>query len=199
MHLANYWPEWGIKLIDAVDGGRWQEIQRMLVEEAMPFYKLWIEIEKGYTSGDGYLDKLCMELVGLDFQPLPAADPRRARALSRALPADDAGDRRAAACVAGAGDARQPFMTLGPRATMSGSRSRKVAAGSTRVRRAGSCATSIPMGHKMALRPIAAGTKIHKFGVPIGRATARHRRRRAGARAQSRQRLSRQRRRPFEE
>jgi hypothetical protein len=38
----------------------------MLVDEAMPFYKLWIEIEKGHTSGDGYLDKLCMELVGLD-------------------------------------------------------------------------------------------------------------------------------------
>ena len=32
VHLANYWPEWGIRLIDAVDGGRWQEIQRMLVE-----------------------------------------------------------------------------------------------------------------------------------------------------------------------
>jgi dihydrodipicolinate synthase/N-acetylneuraminate lyase len=66
VHLANYWPEWGIRLIDAVDAGRWQEIQRMLVDEAMPFYKLWVEIEKGYTSGDGYLDKLCMELVGLD-------------------------------------------------------------------------------------------------------------------------------------
>ena len=37
----------------------------MLVEEAMPFYKLWVEIEKNYTSGDGYLDKLCMELIGL--------------------------------------------------------------------------------------------------------------------------------------
>ena len=37
----------------------------MMVEEAMPFYKLWVEIEKGYTSGDGYLDKLCMELIGL--------------------------------------------------------------------------------------------------------------------------------------
>ena len=37
----------------------------MLVKEAMPVYKLWVEIEKTYTSGDGYLDKLCMELVGL--------------------------------------------------------------------------------------------------------------------------------------
>ena len=31
---------------------------------ALPFYALWQEMET-YTSGDGYLDKLCMELVGL--------------------------------------------------------------------------------------------------------------------------------------
>ena len=37
----------------------------MMVEEAMPFYKLWVGIEREYTSGDGYLDKLCMELIGL--------------------------------------------------------------------------------------------------------------------------------------
>jgi hypothetical protein len=36
-----------------------------MVEEAMPFYKLWVRIEKEFTSGDGYLDKLCMELIGL--------------------------------------------------------------------------------------------------------------------------------------
>lgn len=66
VHLANYWPEWGIKLIDNLDAGRHVEVQRALVREAMPFYKLWVEIEKTYTSGDGYLDKLCMELIGLD-------------------------------------------------------------------------------------------------------------------------------------
>ena len=66
VHLANYWPEWGIKLIDNLDAGRHVDVQRALVREAMPFYKLWVEIEKTYTSGDGYLDKLCMELVGLD-------------------------------------------------------------------------------------------------------------------------------------
>jgi len=66
VHLANYWPEWGIKLIDNLDAGRHVEVQRALVREAMPFYKLWVEIEKTYTSGDGYLDKLCMEMVGLD-------------------------------------------------------------------------------------------------------------------------------------
>jgi 4-hydroxy-tetrahydrodipicolinate synthase len=66
VHLCNYWPEWGIKLIDGLDAGHHRDVQQALVREAMPFYKLWVEIEKTYTSGDGYLDKLCMELVGLD-------------------------------------------------------------------------------------------------------------------------------------
>jgi 4-hydroxy-tetrahydrodipicolinate synthase len=65
VHLCNYWPEWGVKLIDEVQRGNYPEIARMMVEEAMPFYKLWTRIEREYTSGDGYLDKLCMELVGL--------------------------------------------------------------------------------------------------------------------------------------
>jgi dihydrodipicolinate synthase/N-acetylneuraminate lyase len=66
VHLCNYWPEWGIRLIDDLEAGRYPEVQRALVGEAMPFYKLWVEIERTFTSGDGYLDKLCMELVGLD-------------------------------------------------------------------------------------------------------------------------------------
>ena len=65
VHNCNFWPEWGMRLIDAVREGDYPEIARMLIEEAMPFYKLWVEIESEFTSGDGYLDKLCMELVGL--------------------------------------------------------------------------------------------------------------------------------------
>ncbi len=66
VHLCNYWPEWGIRLVDNLERGRYRAVQQDLVEQAMPFYKLWTEIEKTYTSGDGYLDKLCMELIGLD-------------------------------------------------------------------------------------------------------------------------------------
>lgn len=44
---------------------RYEEAQQQMMEVVMPFYALWQEIEH-YTSGDGYLDKLCMELVGLD-------------------------------------------------------------------------------------------------------------------------------------
>jgi dihydrodipicolinate synthase/N-acetylneuraminate lyase len=65
VHLCNYWPEWGLKLVEEVRRKNFAEIARMLVEEAMPFYKLWVRIEREFTSGDGYLDKLCMELVGL--------------------------------------------------------------------------------------------------------------------------------------
>ena len=36
-----------------------------MIDKVMPFYKLWTSIESEYTSGDGYLDKLCMELIGL--------------------------------------------------------------------------------------------------------------------------------------
>lgn len=66
VHLCNYWPEWGINLLDRLKARDYAEVQRMMVQEAMPFYHLWVEIEKGFTSGDGYLDKLCMELIGLD-------------------------------------------------------------------------------------------------------------------------------------
>jgi dihydrodipicolinate synthase/N-acetylneuraminate lyase len=65
VHLSNYWPEWGLKLLADLEAGRHAEVQRYLIGEAMPFYKLWTEIEREFTSGDGYLDKLCLELIGL--------------------------------------------------------------------------------------------------------------------------------------
>jgi len=65
VHLCNFWPQWGLKLIQEVKSANYPEIARMMTQEAMPWYKLWVDIENNYTSGDGYLDKLCMELVGL--------------------------------------------------------------------------------------------------------------------------------------
>jgi len=65
VHLCNFWPQWGLKLIQEVRSANYPEIARMMTQEAMPWYKLWVDIENNYTSGDGYLDKLCMELIGL--------------------------------------------------------------------------------------------------------------------------------------
>lgn len=65
VHICNYWPEMGIRILSDLSAGRYEAVQQAMVGSVMPFYHLWTEIESEYTSGDGYLDKLCMELVGL--------------------------------------------------------------------------------------------------------------------------------------
>ena len=64
VHVCNYWPQWGVKLWGLLEAQQYVEAQRELVRVAMPFMALWQEMEQ-QTSGDGYLDKLCMELVGI--------------------------------------------------------------------------------------------------------------------------------------
>ncbi|MCP4386032.1 MAG: dihydrodipicolinate synthase family protein [Hyphomicrobiales bacterium] len=105
VHNCNFWPEWGIRLVDQISAANYAEVARTLVEEAMPFYKLWVDIEQNYTSGDGYLDKLCMELVGLPSSRCrpPTRDVRdlyrtRTLAMLRAI-----GAPRVAVADAGAG------------------------------------------------------------------------------------------------
>ena len=65
IHQGNYWPQFAVGLWQMLERGEYAEAQREMVRVAMPFMTLWTEMET-YTSGDGYLDKLCMELVGLD-------------------------------------------------------------------------------------------------------------------------------------
>ena len=65
VHTCNYWPEWGTQLVDDLKERKYEQVQRSLIMNVLPFYRLWREIETDFTSGDGYLDKLCMELVGM--------------------------------------------------------------------------------------------------------------------------------------
>jgi len=64
IHPANYWPQFGVALWAMLEARRYEEAQSAMVKVLMPFMTLWAEME-AYTSGDGYLDKLCVELVGL--------------------------------------------------------------------------------------------------------------------------------------
>lgn len=64
VHVCNYWPQWGARMWYLLESQQYIEAQRELVRVAMPFMMLWSEMES-YTAGDGYLDKLCMELLGL--------------------------------------------------------------------------------------------------------------------------------------
>ena len=79
MHICNYWPEFAITMLDNLKAGRYKKAQEAIIKSVMPFYHLWTEIEAEYTSGDGYLDKLCMELVGLPSSRCrpPTRDIRR--------------------------------------------------------------------------------------------------------------------------
>ena len=102
VHHCNFWPEWGIKLIDEVRAGNYPEIARMLVEEGMPFYKLWVEIEQEFTS---WRRLSRQALHGADrpaLQPLPPAHPRHPRHLPRSNPRHDEEDRRS--------EAEEPFL-----------------------------------------------------------------------------------------
>ena len=53
-----------MRLFGLLEAGDYGKVQRDLMDVVEPYYRLWAEMET-YTSGDGYLDKLCMELVGL--------------------------------------------------------------------------------------------------------------------------------------
>ena len=64
IHPCNYWPQWGARMWELLENKQYEEVERETIRVIMPFYVIWEEMSK-YTSGDGYLDKLCMELVGL--------------------------------------------------------------------------------------------------------------------------------------
>jgi dihydrodipicolinate synthase/N-acetylneuraminate lyase len=63
IHPGNYWPQWAVGLWQMLEAKRYEEAQHEMVRVLMPFMTLWGRME-GFTAGDGYLDKLCVELVG---------------------------------------------------------------------------------------------------------------------------------------
>ena len=84
IHQGNYWPQFAVGLWRMLERGEYAEAQREMGRVCMPFMVLWSEMET-YTSGDGYLDKLCMELVGLDSsRSRPPTRDVRARYRDRA-------------------------------------------------------------------------------------------------------------------
>jgi dihydrodipicolinate synthase/N-acetylneuraminate lyase len=64
-HPTNYWPEWGVRLWGLLEAGRYRDAQDEIKRVLIPYYDLAVEVER-FTGGEGHLDKLCLELVGLD-------------------------------------------------------------------------------------------------------------------------------------
>ena len=63
-HVPNFWPDWSIRFWQLLEEGNYVEAQGEFARVIVPFHAMWAEMQQ-ITAGDGYLDKLCMELVGL--------------------------------------------------------------------------------------------------------------------------------------
>jgi 4-hydroxy-tetrahydrodipicolinate synthase len=64
-HPVNYWPEWGVQLWGLLQAGKYKEAEDSINKVVMPFYDLLEEISQ-FTGSEGNLDKLCLELVGME-------------------------------------------------------------------------------------------------------------------------------------
>jgi len=65
LHPSNYWPTWGVKFWELLEAGRYREAQDEMTRVVSPYYDLCGEVAR-FTGGEGHIDKLCLELVGLD-------------------------------------------------------------------------------------------------------------------------------------
>lgn len=81
-HPSNYWPEWGVRLWGLLEDGKYKEAEDSITKVLMPFYDVLFEIAE-FTGSEGNLDKLCLELVGLESSP-PRPPVRDFRAKFRA-------------------------------------------------------------------------------------------------------------------
>lgn len=65
LHVSNYWPQWGQHFWEMLETGRYLEAQREMTRVVQPYYDLCGDVAK-FTGGEGHIDKLCLEYVGLD-------------------------------------------------------------------------------------------------------------------------------------
>lgn len=64
-HPSNFWPQWGVRLWELMEAGKYREAQQELTRVYTPWEELMAEICR-FTGGEGHLDQLCLEAVGLD-------------------------------------------------------------------------------------------------------------------------------------
>ena len=63
VHAANYWPEWGITLMELLRAGEHERAQSEIMRVLWPFYEISWAAEE-VTGGESVIDKLCLELCG---------------------------------------------------------------------------------------------------------------------------------------
>ncbi len=61
-HLPLAWPEWGLRLWDSLESGRYDEALDLLKAFRMPYYRLFFKAY-AYSGSEGHFDKAILELV----------------------------------------------------------------------------------------------------------------------------------------
>ena len=76
-HTTNYWPQWGVKLMGLLNSGKYDEAHQEVMTVLLPYYDLCAEVGQA-TGGEGIVDKMCLELIGLNSSSarLPTRDVR---------------------------------------------------------------------------------------------------------------------------
>jgi 4-hydroxy-tetrahydrodipicolinate synthase len=87
LHPAMFWPEWGVRIWSSLEAGEWDDAQAEVNRFLLPYYEIITAIGE-FTGGEGHIDKLALELVGLPggptrppTRPLPAEFRGRLRRL----------------------------------------------------------------------------------------------------------------------
>jgi dihydrodipicolinate synthase/N-acetylneuraminate lyase len=65
LHPANWHPAWALKFWKLLETRQYYDAQREMSAVVGSCYDMYGEIGK-YTGGEGHLDKICLELIGLD-------------------------------------------------------------------------------------------------------------------------------------
>ena len=64
LHPALFWPEWGVRLWGLLENRQWEKAQHEINRVLLPYYEIIQEIA-AVTGGEGHIDKLGLELIGL--------------------------------------------------------------------------------------------------------------------------------------
>jgi 4-hydroxy-tetrahydrodipicolinate synthase len=85
LHPTLFWPEWGVNLWGLLENRKWDEAQVEINRVLLPYYAMAHEIA-AVTGGEGHIDKLGLELIGLPggrnrppTRPLPPVFKERMR------------------------------------------------------------------------------------------------------------------------
>ncbi len=64
LHPALFWPEWGVRLWALLENRQWDKAQHEINRVLLPYYEIVQQIA-AVTGGEGHIDKLGLELIGL--------------------------------------------------------------------------------------------------------------------------------------